>query len=173
MSIENHIYSKLSRIIPNMETHLAQGTAAGKSTSEGFMDLNFDYLGKDERGWHTIALSHNYEQNGDLVPDPDMQIRINTEAKTAEAMTFQNIYLYQQVYEEIEGKLYRREKLQKQLNLFLSQWLSNALAQGHRIDLSKAGREHETDTPDSETRKDELKDIRNKDTNEPEQGIER
>lgn len=138
------------------------------------MDLNFDYLGKDERGLHTIALSHNYEQNGDLVPDPDMQIRINTQMKTAEAVTFQNVYVYQEVYEEIDGKMYVREKLKKELNLFLSQWLSNAIAQGHRIDLAKTTeRELDNSSPDSETRKDELGNIRRKDDDRPEKELER
>jgi hypothetical protein len=64
-----------------------------------------------------------------------MQVRVNTELKTAEALTFQNIYLYQQVYEEAEGKHYVNVTLKKQLNDFLDIWLSNAINQNHRIVL--------------------------------------
>jgi uncharacterized protein YqiB (DUF1249 family) len=135
MEIYTRLYKKLTRLIPNLEEHLAKGTESGTSTAAGFMDLHFDNLGKDTTGAYQIALAQYHEMNGDRVPDPDMQVRVNTELKTAEALTFQNIYLYQQVYEEAEGKHYVNVTLKKQLNDFLDIWLSNAINQNHRIVL--------------------------------------
>jgi uncharacterized protein YqiB (DUF1249 family) len=137
MEIYTRLYKKLTRLIPNLEAHLAKGTESGTSTAAGFMDLHFDSLGKDSTGAYLIALAQYYEMNGDRVSDPDMQVRINTEQKTAEALTFQNMYLYQQVYEEAEGKHYVNATLKKQLNDFLDIWLSNAINQNHRIVLPK------------------------------------
>ena len=80
-----------------------------KFTSSGLMNLNVDNLLND-----TIALAHNGKQNGDVMADPDMEIRIYPEMKTAEALSFRNDYLgiYQEVYPE-PGKYY--PKLKKEL----------------------------------------------------------
>ena len=40
--------------------------------SEPFMDLHFEKSGEN-----TFAMAHYFEQNGDLVPDPDMEIRVS------------------------------------------------------------------------------------------------
>jgi uncharacterized protein YqiB (DUF1249 family) len=88
-----------------------------KFKSPGLMDLNVDKLTSD-----TIALAHNGKQNGDVMADPDVQVRVNRPGKMAEALTFQNDYLgiFQQVYPE-PGKYY--PKLKKELNDFLNDWL--------------------------------------------------
>jgi uncharacterized protein YqiB (DUF1249 family) len=92
-----------------------------KFKSPGLMDLNVDKLTDD-----TIALAHNGKQNGDVMADPDLEVRINREGKMAEALTFQNDYLgiFQQVYPE-PGKYYPR--LKKELNAFLNDWLKNMI----------------------------------------------
>jgi hypothetical protein len=63
----------------------------------GFMDLNLDLLSHNDE-IITVALSHYYEQNGDLIPDPDMVIRIDTKTETVEALTFQDTYTYREAY---------------------------------------------------------------------------
>ena len=87
-----------------------------KFKSEGLMDLNVDNLLND-----MIALAHNGIQNGDVMADPDVQIQIYPETKSAEALTFQNDYLgiYQEVYYEEKCN----KSLKKDLNKFLNDWL--------------------------------------------------
>jgi hypothetical protein len=77
-----------------------------KFTSPGLMNLSVDKLSID-----TIALAHNGIQNGDVMADPDVEVRINREGHMAEALTFQNDYLgiYQEVYPE-PGKYYPKLK---------------------------------------------------------------
>ena len=99
-----------------------------KFKSPGLMDLNVDKLTSD-----TIALAHNGIQNGDVMADPDLQVRINRPGKMAEALTFQNDYLgiFQEVYPE-PGKYY--PKLKKELNDFLNDWLKNMIeVQGYQL----------------------------------------
>ena len=57
--------------------------------------------------------------------DPDVEVKINAEKEEAEALTFQNDYLgiYQTVYEDDKCNT----KLQKDLNVFLDDWLSNII----------------------------------------------
>ena len=92
-----------------------------KFESPGLMALHVDNLLNN-----TISLAHNGLQNGDVMSDPDMEVRINREGKMAEALTFQNDYLgiFQQVYPE-PGKYY--PKLKKELNDFLNDWLKNMI----------------------------------------------
>ena len=143
------IYNKLLKVIPGLPEHLQAGTEYGKShlNSSGMMDLSYDYLGRENEDSYLIALAHNFEQNGDLVPDPDMQIRIKPGMKVAEAMTYQDQFGFQKVYFEKEGKKYVYPKLKKDLNYFLNQWLSNLIEQGHRIVLSK--NEHSDENEDN------------------------
>ncbi len=58
------------------------------------MDLNLDLL--EQTSDNTIiALSHYYKHpSGDMIADPDMTIRVNLPDKTAEALTYQDIYRY-------------------------------------------------------------------------------
>lgn len=54
------------------------------------MDLNLDVLFR-QGNIVRIALSHYYKLNGDMIADPDMEIIINAEPMTANAMTYQDI----------------------------------------------------------------------------------
>lgn len=93
-----------------------------KLKSAGYMDLTIERLGANE-----VSLTHYYLQNGDLVPDPDMQIEIDFEKHSVGAVTFQNSLIFQTVHLS-GGEI--NLKLQKDLNLFLHDWLKNLKAQG-------------------------------------------
>lgn len=98
-----------------------------KFKSPGLMDLNVDRLFDN-----TIALAHNGIQNGDVMADPDMEVRIYPENKSAEALTFKNDYLgiFQEVYPE-PGRYY--PKLKKELNEFLNDWLKNIIQAKYQL----------------------------------------
>jgi uncharacterized protein YqiB (DUF1249 family) len=92
------------------------------------MDLNLDILSK-KKPFIRIALSHYYKQGGDMIADPDMEIILNTEQQTANAMTYQDTYTYQSA----EGDNGIDQKLVEQLNEFLDMWMQNCIDQGHKI----------------------------------------
>ncbi len=121
------IYNKLITIIPDISTR----EEAGKSQlhSDALMDLNLDILSR-QKNVVRIALSHYYKQNGDMVADPDCELIINTELKTANAMTYQDTYIYQTA--EHDGGI--NQKLVNELNEFVDQWLQNCIDQGHKIE---------------------------------------
>ena len=121
------IYKKLYRLIPQLD----RIKTASKAKTSSFMDLNLDIL-DDTKDYKIIALSHYYKHpSGDMIPDPDMTIRIHKANKTAEALTYQDLYRYDQVYAEQEQLV--NKKLKRQLNQFLDSWLSNLLDQGHKF----------------------------------------
>jgi len=121
-TINERIFKKLERVIGD----LSELPAYMKLRAPGFMDLGVDRLYGDEESV-TIALSHHFKQNGDMVPDPDMEVRIYPSIKMAEALTYQDSFGYQQVYTS-PGQVNLKAK--KDLNVFLNQWLSNIIDQG-------------------------------------------
>lgn len=109
-----------------------------KLTAKPYMDLHVDILSRTETSF-VLSMAHNYQQNGDAVPDPDMEIEIDLENKTAEALTFQNSLIYSVVYDfDIHGvKIRVRPAVKKSLNSFLEMWTKNIIEQGHKIDKTK------------------------------------
>jgi uncharacterized protein YqiB (DUF1249 family) len=126
--IYEQLYNKIVSIIPGVN-EIAPGDGL-KLKSSGFMDLCVDVLIK-EPDKTIISLAHYYKQNGDMVPDPDMEIAIYPDRKMAEALSFQDIYGYREVYPE-EGMVNLKAK--KDLNGFLNTWLGNLKKQGHKFE---------------------------------------
>ena len=124
------IYRKLDKLGAIAAIQAGQDYAKSH-IGEPFMDLNIDVL--DRRADHiVIALSHYFEQNGDLCADPDMEIRIYPARCMAQALTFQQAIppLYKEVY-PAPGKV--APQLKRELNDFLNLWLGNCIKQGHRF----------------------------------------
>ena len=133
--IYNTIFNKLVKIgIINKEGKRKFEWAL-KLKSGGYMDLNIDFL-YEEDGRYTIAIAHNYIQNGDVMCDPDMEISIIPEMKMVEALTFRQDGTYpvnQAVYsyDENENKLVN-PRLKTELNKFLNMWMGNVVQQGFK-----------------------------------------
>ncbi len=87
LPINLEIYIHLQKLIPSLPTI----PTYAKSSVSGYMDLNLDLL--EQTSDNTIiALSHYYKHpSGDMIPDPDMTIRVNLSDQTAEALTYQDI----------------------------------------------------------------------------------
>lgn len=100
--------------------------------SGAFMDLNLDDLGKDETGNIRFSMAHNFEQNGDIMADPDMEIRVIPEMQSVEALTYQldSMGIFQRVYPE-PNKV--DPKVKKELNSFLGKWLTNLIQQRFKL----------------------------------------
>ncbi|MCK5013507.1 MAG: DUF1249 domain-containing protein [Candidatus Omnitrophica bacterium] len=134
MVVYETIFKRLVKIgIIDSEGRVQFGEAL-KLKSDGFMDLNLDML-YEEDGKYTIAMAHNYIQNGDVMADPDMEIRIIPSMKMAEALSFRQdggIPINQHVYEEVDGKTMVYPRIKKELNTFLSGWLLNIKNQGFK-----------------------------------------
>jgi uncharacterized protein YqiB (DUF1249 family) len=103
-----------------------------KLKSKGYMDLSLDELEKEPDGNYTIALAHNFEQNGDIMADPDMQIRVISIMHSIEALTYQldSMGIYQVVYPKPNLV---NPRLKKELNRFLEKWLINLIEQGFKL----------------------------------------
>ncbi len=131
MNIYEKNYKKIDALIGGIENlNGLEEEFCLRLKSNGYMDLVIEKLWTSKTGI-VISMTHYHEQNGDLVPDPDMQIKLLTELKAAEALTYQDSFGYQEVYPE-PGKI--NPKFKRSLNDFLGQWLTNLKNQGFRKD---------------------------------------
>ena len=127
MNTQKEIYKRLVRVIPNLYSI----KESGKSEASGFMDFHLDILQR-KGDVLRIAISHYYKHpSGDMIADPDMEVMVNRKTETAEALTYQDTYGYQEVYSE-DG--FCNQSLQRSLNEFLMMWLNNLYEQGHKIE---------------------------------------
>ena len=106
------------------------------TAGECFMPLVIEKLQTKESGVYIISITHYYPLNGDLMKDPDMELEVNINEKTVEALSYQqdNVGLYQTVYFEKDGQIYVRPQLKKSLNEFLEMWLNNIKNQGYTLE---------------------------------------
>ncbi|GHU46392.1 hypothetical protein FACS1894120_3130 [Clostridia bacterium] len=102
--------------------------------SHGYEPLSVEYV-DDNR----ISLMHTHEVNGDLCYDPNIVYEIDTQAKTLNAVSFEQSLppMYQEVTENgnglsVDGNGNQKEvqNLQGQINKFSEQWFENISQQG-------------------------------------------
>lgn len=129
--IFNRIYSTLMQLIPDLLS-LEIGEHRKSSPAKIFMPLNLDVLDKNESEI-TIALSHYYKHSsGDMIADPDMEIRVIPSMGAAEALSYQDYFGYRTVYLD-EAKTLVNIRTKNELNRFLEAWLTNIRHQGHDL----------------------------------------
>jgi uncharacterized protein YqiB (DUF1249 family) len=122
-------YKRLLALLPDVQS--MEGGSAVKMKAEPFMDLCIDVLW--QKGTVTnISMAHYFEQNGDLVPDPDMEVMLMHVTQMALPVHFQDCRVYRQC---MEGTVIIDSREFAGQSSFLSRWLRNIKAQGHRIIL--------------------------------------
>ena len=86
------------------------------------MPLSIELIDDDR-----IAISHYFEQNGDMMADPDMEFMFDNEKEELSARTFQqdNMNYYRDV--SMDGDIVLDPELEEELNVFANQWLHNII----------------------------------------------
>lgn len=80
-----------------------------------------------ERHGEMISVAHYFEQNGDLVADPDVELHYPTWVPTAITQAF---FGYRQKFFERDGKTFVDTRFHKEVSSFLTLWARNIKAQG-------------------------------------------
>jgi hypothetical protein len=109
---------------------------------EGFMPLSIEYAGVGLRGGSLVSIAHYYQQNGDMMADPDLVVEIIGDEWHPVTYQQDNIGLYEEaVYQEGE-KVLLRPKLIEDLQSFMELWNINLQQQGF---VDAAGRQCQRD----------------------------
>lgn len=99
-----------------------------KFSAPDFMDLVVEVIDQDGSNNRVLSMTHYFEQNGDLVPDPVMTFLV-FDSGIIFALSYQDQFSYQEIYTK-SGSV--NMKLMKELNLFLNTWLTNIEQQGFK-----------------------------------------
>ena len=98
---------------------------------EGFMPLVIEHVGVGPRGQPLVSVAHYYEQQGDLMADPDMTFEVAD--GTWSPVEFQQASppIYQRaVFRGDDGKVLIKPKLVADLKRFAALWNRNLRDQG-------------------------------------------
>lgn len=133
MELYEQNYLRLRKIVPDL--HIADEMI---SVTPGHIDL---YLSVTERCKYTtsVVMTYRFEQDNEIILQPDMHLRIYHDARIAEA---------QDRLDRKHKRIYSGKTLQQKwkLNRFLYKWLGYCIHQGHyfhpvsninRINISK------------------------------------
>ena len=116
---------------------------------EGFMPLTIEHVGVGPRGQPLVSVAHYYEQQGDLMADPDMTFEVAD--GTWSPVEFQQASppVYQRaVLVDDDGKVLIKPKLLADLKRFAALWDRNLRDQGF-LKAAQALREQRNDPSQS------------------------
>ncbi|NHN34812.1 DUF1249 domain-containing protein [Paenibacillus agricola] len=134
-----NIYEDNFKLMDQLLGRELHNFASGEKTyiklhAPGYMDLIVEFI-----GINTLSMTHYFSMNGDLVQDPEMVILVDLNLSMVEALSFQNMYVYQEVYENLERTLVYTQRKAAQ-NMFLTEWLKNLRDQGYFLSAPLEGR---------------------------------
>jgi hypothetical protein len=90
--------------------------------STSFMPLHVEVISRHGK-WPILSMAHYYEQNGDLVCDPDVTFLVTDQVHP---LTFEQGGVVHQVAVQFKnGAIHLNEPLQAQITDFCNQWLRN------------------------------------------------
>jgi hypothetical protein len=109
--------------------------------SSGFMRLCIEHVGTGPRGMPLVSVAHYFEQNGDLMADPDLVFEVNPDEKGPLSwkvgewgpisFTQHSTGTYQEAVVIQDGKVMVAPRLITSLKSFARTWDRNIKAQGY------------------------------------------
>ncbi len=99
---------------------------------EGFMPLCLEIVGRGPQGGTLLSIAHYYEQNGDLMRDPDLVVEIVPESGDWVPVSYRqdNLGVYQEAVTIDRGTVLFDHGLVADLREFMRDWDRNIRAQG-------------------------------------------
>jgi hypothetical protein len=99
---------------------------------EGFMPLCIEHVGPGPRGGLLVSIAHYYEQNGDLMADPDLVVEVIRQTGEWLPVSFQqdNLGIYREAVTVQGDGLVVRSRLVDDLRQFMRIWDSALREQG-------------------------------------------
>lgn len=101
-------------------------------TVPGYMPLSIEVVGKGSRGGPLVSIMHHYEQNGDLMRDPDLVVELIPPVNWWLPVSFRqdNLGIYQEAVVLNGGRLITHSRLVDSIKSFMSEWDRNIGEQG-------------------------------------------
>ena len=117
----SHSYER--RRFSFLKTVTSDFTQDIKLESSWFMDLHIEILSSDR-----VSVTHYYEANWDLVPDPDVVFLLKKDLNFVIPLSYQDSFIYYETYTDNEFKNFNTWKLDI-LEKFTKLWFRNLKSQ--------------------------------------------
>lgn len=115
---QQRLYSKFVELFPDFLTNYKY---LKLESNLGFMTLSLDKIGSN-----SVAMAHYYEQNGDLMVDPEIVFDIDSKNKTLTAISYQQDGM--SIYKKYEPD----SDEQDNCNSFVDTWFNNISTQAYK-----------------------------------------
>lgn len=115
---QQRLYSKFVELFPDFLTNYKY---LKLESNLGFMTLSLDKIGSN-----SVAMAHYYDQNGDLMVDPEIVFDIDSKNKTLTAISYQQDGM--SIYKTYEPD----SDEQDNCNSFVDTWFNNISTQAYR-----------------------------------------
>lgn len=98
----------------------------------GFMPLSIEIVGKGPRGGPLLSIMHHYEQNGDLMRDPDLVVELIPPVNWWLPVSFRqdNLGIFQEAVLLDGDRLITHSRIVDSLKAFMAEWDRNIGEQG-------------------------------------------
>ena len=133
-ALDRRIYKRLCEMFPQIMNK--------ENSSEHYESNSFEPLSAQWVTDNRISLMQTYTQNGSLMYDPDIVLKIDFENETANAVSFENsgMRIYCKYADGSAG--------QKDTNRYMIEWLNNIENQGQELTKAKIEYSFENDVHD-------------------------
>jgi uncharacterized protein YqiB (DUF1249 family) len=127
MALYESNFLRLQRLIPELE----RLDGYYRSRVPGDCDLHLEIL---DRSRYTIALSLSYffEESGNRIADPDIQVRVYLDGQVAEATALSGEYRHAHLRRLSRAHRAELDKRWRR-NIVLNKWLDYLMEQGHLV----------------------------------------
>jgi hypothetical protein len=98
--------------------------------SPPFMRLVIEHVGEGPRGLPAVSVAHYYEQNGDLMRDPEIVFEVGPDGWDPVSYQQDNLSIYQEAVYVARGKVCIQSHLVADLKFFARKWDRNIGMQG-------------------------------------------
>lgn len=103
--------------------------------NDPYMPLSIERLPHlDRGGWRGYSIAHRYLQNGDLVPDPDMEILVSQTDRVVRPVSWRSPWMVKEAeFRRPDGSIAINPSELREQTSFLAMWTKNLLDQGFHI----------------------------------------
>jgi uncharacterized protein len=130
MSLYESNYIRLAWLVPNLNT--VSGTLVSEVKGDCPLHL---VMTERSRYTTTLSLTYLFEEEGGIVADPDLQIRVYHDARLAEVQACARWHRHN-VLESLRSQLTRELGDRWLRNVMLNKWLDYCVERGHRFPAS-------------------------------------
>ncbi|WP_300665826.1 hypothetical protein, partial [Fluviicola sp.] len=140
LTIYQKNYDRLTLVAPGLYLKLRDFNGEyiyGKALKTGYLDFYLEVLRHEGNKFYIGISQHDKTESGKLVPAPEMEIVLDIEKKTVEALKYKDAHKDIEIYQDLQGRKFTDKNEKRSQNRFLGDWLKKLRNRGQKVKWSK------------------------------------